>query len=234
MSREMNSGANRALNRRRSPRGRSLAVFASTALCVMTLSWPVSAAPPSAEVARSRMAITPLLSPGSSNAVTSNAGDNNGFQTGVNLAFADGGGGAVDTNSGNTNATDCLSTGKDKHNFTYFVTVGVTGTLPTTATISGVEIRMDANADATAGAPRLCARVSADSGATWSTVVLSTTTLSTSEATYTLGGPGQLWGRTWTPNDFTSGKFRIQVIPVSSNTARDFTLDWVATRIHFN
>jgi hypothetical protein len=64
--------------------------------------------------------------------------------------------------------------------------------------------------------------------------VLSTTTLTTSEATYTLGGPGQLWGRAWTPNDFTGGKFRVQVIPVSSNTARDFTLDWVATRIHFN
>jgi predicted butyrate kinase (DUF1464 family) len=43
-----------------------------------------------------------------------------------------------------------------------------------------------------------------------------------------------LWGRAWTANDFSGGKFRVQVIPIASNTSRDFTLDWVAAKIHFN
>jgi hypothetical protein len=210
------------------------ALLLATALSVLPMAHAARAALSDSDGTRRASAVTPFLSPSSSNAVTTSAGDNNGFQTNASLAFSDGGGGAVDTNSGTNTNTGCLDAGKDKHNFTYFVNVGVTGTLPTSATITGIELRLDASADSTTGAPILCARLSSDSGATWTTTVLSTTTLTTGEVTYSLGNSTQLWGRTWVPNDFASNKFRVQVIPVSSNTSRDFTLDWVAARVHFN
>jgi hypothetical protein len=206
--------------------------LASTAalLSSLTLFGEVSAA----TLARPSAAMTGFLNPSGTSAVTVNAGDNNGFQTSATGAIADAGLAAVDTNSGTNTSTNCLDNGKDKQNFSFFVVVGPTGTLPTTATITGVELRVDARADSTAGTPRLCARLSSDSGATWTTTVLSTTTLSTGEVTYQLGNAAQLWGRAWTPANFSGGVFRVQIIPVSSSTSRDFTLDWLALKIHYN
>jgi hypothetical protein len=162
---------------------------AGTILCAALLALSAQgsaaqAAPPARQFARPSLAATAFLNPTSQTAVTTSAGDNNGFQGTPTGALADAGSAA--------------------------------------------------RADSTTGTPKLCARLSSDSGATWTTVVLSTTTLTTSEATYQLGNAGELWGRAWTANDFSGGKFRVQVIPIASNTSRDFTLDWVAAKIHFN
>jgi hypothetical protein len=55
--------------------------------------------------------------------------------------------------------------------------------------------------------------------------------LTTSEATYLLGGAADTWGRTWSSGDFTN--FRVRVTNVASSPSRDFSLDWVAVQVTY-
>ncbi len=56
----------------------------------------------------------------------------------------------------------CDDPGKDKHRFSAY---GLT--LPAGATITGIEVRLDAKANAPAGSPVMCVELSWDGGATW-------------------------------------------------------------------
>ena len=174
---------------------------------------------------------TGFLSPSANAAVTSSAGDNNGFQTSPANAYADGGGVAQDVNSGtNTNAS-CTANSKDKHRF-YNYNIS----LPGGATVTGIEVRLDAFVDAVgSNAPRMCVQLSWDGGVTWTTAK-QTPTLTTVEATYVLGGAADTWGRTWTTTNLSNTNFRVRVINVASGanaTSRDFSLDWAAVRVSY-
>jgi hypothetical protein len=175
----------------------------------------------------STVSILGFLSPSANAAVTVNAGDNNGFETTPANAYANDGLFAVDTNSGTGTGTSCTGTGKDKH--VYF-NYGIN--LPAGATISGIQVRLDAKADSTAGAPKMCVQLSWDGGTTW-TAAKSTATLTTTEATYILGGAADTWGRAWTVNNLSDVNFRVRIINVASNTNRDFSLDWAAVQITY-
>ncbi|MCL4826941.1 MAG: hypothetical protein KJZ95_06210 [Caldilinea sp.] len=174
---------------------------------------------------------TGFLSPSANAAQTSSAGDNNGFQTNPTNAYADGGGVAQDVNSGTNNNSSCTATSKDKHLF-YNYNVN----LPGGVTVTGIEVRLDAFVDAVgSNAPRMCVQLSWDGGVTW-TAAKQTPTLTTSEATYVLGGAADTWGRSWTTTNFANTSFRVRVINVASGTnatARDFSLDWIAVRVHY-
>jgi serine protease AprX len=171
---------------------------------------------------------TGLLSPTANAAQTSNAGDNNGFQSNPANANANDGLFAVDTNSGSNNNTSCTNNGKDKHvysNYSISIPGGATA-------INGIEVRLDARADATGGAPRMCVQLSWDGGTTW-TAAKTSANLTSSEATYTLGGAADTWGRTWSSTNFSNANFRVRIINVASNSSRDFSLDWVAVRVTY-
>jgi hypothetical protein len=159
-------------------------------------------------------------------AVTSSAGDNNGFETTPANACADGGGNAVDTNSGTGTSTTCSNTSKDKHNFYDYNIPGI-GASP----VFGIQVRLDARVDAASGTRRMCVQLSWDGGANW-TATQQTGNLTTAEQTYTLGGSTNTWGRTWSAADLTNANFRVRVIDVSDSTSRDFTLDWVAVSVY--
>jgi hypothetical protein len=162
-------------------------------------------------------------------AVTSNAGDNNGFQTNASLACADGGGNASDSNSGTSTSTTCTSTAKDKHNFRDFdLSSAITGT---TVGITGIEVRLDAWTNGTAATRRMCVQLSWDGGFTWTTT--QQVDLTNSEATYILGSPTNDWGRAWATNDFSNANFRVRVMNVASNTSTTFSLDAVAVNVHY-
>lgn len=170
---------------------------------------------------------TGLLSPSANAAVTSSAGDNNGFQTSPTNAYANDSAFAVDTNSGTNTNTTCTNTGKDKHayyNYGFNIPAGVS--------IKGIEVRLDARADSTSGSPKMCVQLSWDGGVTWTTAK-TTNTLTTSEATYTLGTATDTWGRTWSSSDFSNTSFRVRIINIASNTSRDFSLDWVAVQVTY-
>ena len=168
---------------------------------------------------------TGLLSPSASAPVTSGSGDNNGYEVVPANAFGNDGLFAVDNNSGTNNQTSCTSTRKDRHTFYNY---GFS--IPGGATIRGIEVRLDGRADSTSGAPKFCVQISWNGGASW-TAAKSTSTLTTSEATYLLGGAADLWGRAWSSSDFTN--FRVRITNVASSTSRDFSLDWAAVQVTY-
>ena len=170
---------------------------------------------------------TGLLSPSAQAPVTSGWGDNNGYQTSPTSAFVNDGVFAVDTNSGTNNNTSCTSNRKDRHTF-YNYNVSIPGG----ATVTGIEVRLDGRADSTSGSPRFCVQVSWNGGATWTTAK-TTSTLTTSEATYLLGGAADTWGRAWASSDFSNANFRVRITDVASSTSRDFSLDWVGVQVSY-
>ena len=170
---------------------------------------------------------TGLLSASANAAQTSSAGDNNGYQTSPANAYANDSSFATDTNSGTNTNTSCTNIGKDKHHYYNY-----NFNIPATAVIQGIQVRLDARADATSGSPKICVQLSWDGGTTWTTA-RSTTNLGTTEATYTLGSTSDLWGRTWTSGNFSNANFRIRVIDVASNTSRDFFLDYVGVNVTY-
>ncbi len=170
---------------------------------------------------------TGFLAPTTNAAVTSNAGDNNGFQTTPANAYGDDGLFAVDTNSGTNTNTSCTNNGKDKHIYRDY---GFE--LASAAAIKGIEVRLDAKVDNAANAPKMCVQLSWNGGLTW-TAAKSTATLTTAEATYILGGAADIWGHIWAVDDFSNTNCRVRVINVASSTARDFSLDWVTVRVTY-
>jgi hypothetical protein len=174
---------------------------------------------------------TGFLSPSANGAQTSTAGDNNGYEFAAISAYADGGGGARDANSGTNNNASCTANSKDKHRF-YNYNIS----LPGAVTITGIEVRLDAYVDAVGNnAPRLCVQLSWDGGSTW-TAARQTATLATGEAAYIIGGAADTWGRAWTVNNLSNANFRVRVIDVASGIQgiqRDFSLDWVAIRVTY-
>ncbi len=153
-------------------------------------------------------------------------GDGNGFQSSATNAYGDDTSVATDTNSGSGTSTSCTSTGKDRHRFYDYGFA-----IPDGSVIAGIEVRLDARADSTSGAPKMCVQLSWDGGTTW-TAAKATPTLGTSLATVTLGGATDTWGRTWSPANLSNANFRVRVINVASSTSRDFFLEWVAVRAH--
>ena len=133
---------------------------------------------------------TGYVSPTAQAAVTSSAGDNNGYQTSPTNAFANDGVFATDTNSGTNNNSSCTNNGKDKHQFYNFNFTGISGT------VQGIQVRLDARADSASNSPKICVQISWNGGASWTTAK-QTTNLTTGEVTYTLGGTADTWGRTW-------------------------------------
>lgn len=167
---------------------------------------------------------TGFLSPTANAAVS--GGDNNGYEVNPTFAYANDTSVASDNNSGSGTQTSCTHSRKDKHNFFNY------GLSIPSGSVLGIEVRLDARADSTTGAPRICVQLSWNGGTSW-TATKQTATLGTSEATYILGGPGDNWGRTWTLADFSNANFRVRLIDVASNTSRDFFLDYVAVNVTY-
>lgn len=160
-------------------------------------------------------------------AVTTSSGDNNGYQTNPGNACANDAARAVDTDSGTASGTACNSTARDRH---LFYNYGFS--IPAGASIRGIEVRLDALVDGTGGAPAICVEISWNGGASWTAGKI-TPTLTTAEATYTLGANTDTWGRTWATTEFTNANFRIRTITIASSTARDYQLDWIPVQVTY-
>jgi hypothetical protein len=172
-------------------------------------------------------ASTGFLPPSANAAQTSGAGDNNGYQISPANAYGNDSAVTTDTDSGTNKSTSCTDNGKDKHHY-YNYNINI----PAAAPIRGIQVRLDARADSTGGSPKICVQLSWDGGITWTTA-RSTATLSTVEATYSLGSSSDTWGRTWSSGDFGNAGFRLRVIDVANNPSRDFFLDYVAVNVTY-
>lgn len=170
---------------------------------------------------------TGLVAPSANAAVTTNSGDNNGYQTNPANAYTDNASFAVDTDSGTGTSNLYTSTQKDRHTFS-----GFGFNIPTGATIQGIQVRLDAKTDNTNGSPTIYVELSWDGGVTW-TAAQSTGSLAKNERTYTLGGTSNSWGHTWNAAEFSSTNFRVRVTDVATNTSRDFSLDYIAVNVTY-
>jgi len=170
---------------------------------------------------------TGYLSCSANAAVTTGSGDNNGYETTPANACANDAARAVDTNSGTASGTACNSTARDRH---LFYNYGFS--IPAGASIRGIEVRLDALVDSTAGAPQICVEISWDGGASWTAGKI-TSNLTTVEATYTLGASTDTWGRTWASTEFTNANLRIRTITLATNANRDFQLDWIPVQVTY-
>jgi hypothetical protein len=169
---------------------------------------------------------TGYLAPSAQAAQTSSAGDNNGYQTSPASVFANDSVFATDLNSGTNNNSSCTNSGKDKHylyNFNFNIPSGV---------VQGIQVRLDARADSASNNPKICVQISWDGGTSWTTAK-QTSNLTTAEATYLLGSSSDTWGRTWALGNFSNTNFRVRVIDVAGNTARDFYLDYLAVNVTY-
>ncbi|MBI5353885.1 MAG: PPC domain-containing protein [Chloroflexi bacterium] len=170
---------------------------------------------------------TGFLAPSANAAVTTSAGDNNGYQTSPANAYVFDGIFATDTSSGTNTNTSCTNAGKDKHLFYNY-----NFNIPTLTAVKGIEVKLNAKVNSTTSTPKICIQISWDGGTTWTTAK-STTTLTTTNTTYTLGTAIDTWGRTWGIGDFTNTNFRIRVIDVAKSTARTFSLDGISVNITY-
>lgn len=154
-------------------------------------------------------------------------GDRNGLELNPASAFVDDGQFAMSLDTGANTRSTCTPGQEDFHRFYNFGFA-----LPSGATITGVELLLDAAVDATAGSPRFCASFSWNGGSSWSEHQTANLT-QTAENTYLLGGPNATWGWNWTPAQFNDGSFMLRLVMDASTTDRDFSLDWVAVQVHY-
>lgn len=217
--------------RSRRSAGTSMA-FGVLVLCLLLfglLSWAFLGKPAFAAGGQS---ITRQFSPSGQAAETTNAGDNDGFETTPTNAFASDNAYAVDTNSGGTPAgnTTCTATKSDKHRFS---TYGM-GAIPGGSTISGITVRVDMAVDALTDSPFACVDLSYDAGTNF-TAAKQQVLSATAETSYTLGGVADTWGRTWAASELNDTNFRLRVIngATAGSLLRDFSLDWIPVSITF-
>ena len=170
---------------------------------------------------------TGWVSPTAEAAVTSGSGDNNGFQTNPTNAYSDNAAFAVDTDSGSNTTASCTDSGKDRHTFSTYDFSAV----PADASIVGLEVRLDMLVDSTSGSPNSCIELSWDGGTTW-TSPQATNTLTTTEASYTLGGSANTWGHTWTVSELSA--FRVRITNSSTSSKTDFSLDWLPVKVYYD
>ncbi len=162
--------------------------------------------------------------------VTSGSGDNNGFQSNASQACSNGNGYARDNNSGNGSSTSCSSSEKDRHDFWDF---GVSSSVPAGATISGIEMRLDAWARGGGGGSRkMCVQLSWDGGSSWTSA--QDFDIDGSQEKYYIGGAADDWGHSWSINDLADGNFLVRVTNVSNRSGKDFRLDAVAADVYYD
>ena len=159
-----------------------------------------------------------------------NNGDGNGYEQLASAACANGGEYARDMDSGNSSNTSCTSNNKDRHRFYSF---GIS--IPGGASITGIDVRLDAAADSGSGTSRLCVELSSNNGSSW-TSARTTAELGSSWDELHAGGTSDRWGRAWTPSNLADGNFMVRVTDVSdsSSGSRDFFLDWVAVNVYYD
>lgn len=130
---------------------------------------------------------TGFLSPNAS--VAGAGGDSNGYESQSYNAYNDGGSSAGDKKSGagTIMGDPCVSSATDKHIFRDFNI-----TIPTNATIRGIEVRLDAFNSIPSTLPQICVQLSWDGGITWTSGQV-TPVLTNSQLTYLLGSATYLW-----------------------------------------
>ena len=166
---------------------------------------------------------------GTSNAAeTTNAGDNNGYESLPANACATDGAVATDANTGTDLVNSCTANAKDKHRF-WGYGFGLPGAV---TAVNGITVTPTAGMNNNGGTTWLCIQLSWNGGTSW-TAAKSVTLSGTALAGYTLGGTSDTWGRTWTLGELSSANFRVRVIDSTTQPTKDVTLDGLGVSVTY-
>ena len=90
--------------------------------------------------------------------------------------------------------------------------------IPAGNAITGIQVKIEGSGSTAAGT--IEAALSWDQGVS-TTTVKTTTTLTTADAVYRLGGASDTWGRSWSVSEFSNTNFRLRLVAKpSGNTVR--------------
>jgi 6-phosphogluconolactonase (cycloisomerase 2 family) len=90
--------------------------------------------------------------------------------------------------------------------------------VPNGNTVQGIEVKLEASGSTAAGTIQVALSWNGDSSVT---ATKATSVLTGSDAVYTLGGPSDTWGRSWTPAELSNANFFVRVIgQPDQNTVR--------------
>jgi hypothetical protein len=104
--------------------------------------------------------------------------------------------------------------------------------VPTGATINGITVGVTASSTDT-GTQLICVGLSPNGG-TSTTTAQSTGDVTSTVATFTLGGVADTWGRTWSASEFSNANFRVYLMPDPSNSnARNYFVDKVDVNVFY-
>lgn len=181
---------------------------------------------------------------GANAAVTSGAGDNDGYEcyTGAcditcgtpmsTVGTSADGTTCQDRNAGTTNNnTTCNASGRDQHRFSSF---GVS--IPAGSAVLGVAVKVVAGADSATGDPKLLVNIGDASAPYAGSLCIDSAVLSAgSLTTYTFGNSVQTWNiaSTLTEAAVESANFSVYVTNGAVGTARDFYLDYLAIAVYY-
>jgi hypothetical protein len=155
-------------------------------------------------------------------------GDGDGYQTTPGNACATDGAVATDTNTGTNTSTSCTDAGKDRHRWWDFG-LGVPAIV---SAVQGIEVQLVGLKGNNSSNAFICVQLSWDGGTTWTTTQ-SSAALTTTSATYVLGGPADTWGRTWSGSNFSNANFRVRIIDVTDKANQDLRLDSLAVQVTY-
>ena len=183
-----------------------------------------------------RAADTGPRTPGSVAAITSSAGDNNGFETTYGTATPKdvttaNAAGIESLNSGTVASSSCSlpNTSSDQEDFYNF---GIS--LPAGAVVTGISATTTGRYDSNSGTNTFCIFLSSDNGSTW-TAGKNTPDISSSNTTNTLGGAADMWGRAgWTNTELDNSHFRLRLMTLVGSTSRDAFLDYLSVTVTYN
>ncbi|MGH7290654.1 MAG: thrombospondin type 3 repeat-containing protein, partial [Myxococcota bacterium] len=143
-------------------------------------------------------------------------GDSDGFELSPTNAFANG-----SVYASNINGPD------DRHRyFNYGIAI------PAGCKVKGIEVEVDWWLDSMAGTSSLDVALSGNAGSSF-TAVKTDATESTIEHQATLGSSTNLWNTAWNASKLADGNFRVRLTSKSTNSGRDFYLDWVPVRVSY-
>jgi len=153
-------------------------------------------------------------------------GDKNGYEGArSNLVGAPDGALATDASSGKGSSSGCTSSSRDKEVASYNISgVG--------STILGIQLTLTGKVNATTANPQFCVQLSWNGGSTWTTGK-TTSTLTTSLASYTLGSTSDTWGHAWTAGQLSAANFRVRIIDLTTSSTKTFSLDAVGVKVTY-
>ena len=171
---------------------------------------------------------------GSDAADTLLAGDNNGYQTNPTRACALDGLFARDASSGTGGTESCgivavPDVRKDRHRWWGYA-FGLPGTV---TSIDGIEVQARLRLNSNGGTTRLCTQLSWDGGTSWTPIQSLDVSGGSTWTTYSFGGTGDTWGRTWAVGELDASTFRVRVIDASTQTTKNFLLDALRVEVTY-